>query len=301
MTGLKLEWKGVILAVFLLLVIFSINPASAAGTDQVTVKKIAVDGVSVIDEITVDVNYMESNLPVQGDGVTHYYHQGPVFEAGWENVHPGEQYNMWNPREDVNSYPYKDMGAVKGTDTKDLCDLVGGASEGDEIMFASGDGFSKKAGYDDVYNPESRQGKIVLTWWKDGSYSYDSFNDGMRTVFYADTSVNEWGEHIFGNQDMNATLDEKYWHFYDGMPSSTGLCVKNVNTIKILTDEPAPTTDVIFDGTGVLGEGTVSVESVQGTLYNVSELTPLGALQTVADIEGIAVNVSDKKYDLMGI
>ncbi|UUX93062.1 hypothetical protein [Methanoplanus endosymbiosus] len=304
MTNLRPEWKSVIFAVLLLLFIFSVNPASAAGTDQVTVKKIAADGTSVIKEMTVDVDYMENNLDVQGDGTTHYYMQGPVFEDGedgWTGVHPGEPYNMWNPREDVNSYPIKDMGNVKGTDTKDLCDLVGGASEGDEIVFVASDGYSKKVGYDNVYSPESRQGKIVLAWWKNGSYSGDGYTDGMKNIFFADTSVNEWGEHIFGNQDMNATLDEKYWHYFDGKPATTGLGVKNINTIKILTDEPAPTTDVIFDGSVALGEGTVAIESVEGNSYDVNELTPLGALFTVASEESISVNVTDKKFETMGI
>jgi hypothetical protein len=301
MTNLKPEWKSVIFAVLLLLFIFSVNPASATGTDQVTVKKIAADGTTVLEEMTVDVNYMENNLPVQGDGTTHYYNQGPVFETEWNNVHPGEPYNMWNPCEDVNSYPAKDMGAVKGTDTKDLCDLIGGASAGDEIEFVASDGYSKKVGYENVYSPESRQGKIVLTWWKDGEYTTGSYNDGMKNIFFADTSVNEWGKHIFGNEDMNATLDEKYWHYFDGKPATTGLGVKNINAIKILTDEPAPTTDVIFDGSVALGEGTVAIESVEGNIYDVNELTPLGALFTVASEESISVNVTDKKFETMGI
>jgi hypothetical protein len=43
---------------------------------------------------------MEANLPVQGDGATHYYHQGPVFEG-----------DKWDPEETAN---LKDKGAVMG-------------------------------------------------------------------------------------------------------------------------------------------------------------------------------------------
>ena len=231
------------LAILSPIIFLLLTSACVSATTEVHVVRCAEDS-TVLGEDTVDYKWMEQNLPVKGDGKTHYYMQGPVFEGEWNNVHPGEPYNTWNPREDVNSYPAKDMGAVKGTDIKDLCELVGGASDGDEIQLMSNDGFSKKFDYEDVYNPESRQGEIVLTWWKDGSYAGDGYGDGMRNVFFADTSTNEWGEHIFGNQDMKETLDEKYWHYYYSSgtyyPATTGLSAKYISTIKILTDEEAP-------------------------------------------------------------
>ncbi|HAU31562.1 MAG TPA: hypothetical protein DCW46_04720 [Desulfotomaculum sp.] len=56
-----------------------------------------------------------------GDGTTHYYHQGPVFidDADEET----EQALRWNQEENTNVRE-KDMGALKGANLKDLCDLI---------------------------------------------------------------------------------------------------------------------------------------------------------------------------------
>ena len=54
------------------------------------------------------------SCPIQGDGVTDYYAQGPTFDPT----------NLLDPNETVN---LKDKGALKGTDLADLCTLVGGA------------------------------------------------------------------------------------------------------------------------------------------------------------------------------
>ena len=152
------------------------------------------------DERTVSAAWMEANLPVMGDGITHYYGQGPTFDPE----------NLWDPSETIN-WKDKDMGAVRGTDVKDLCDLVGGAESGDEIVLRAADGFSKKIPYENVYNPDDRQGPIVLTWEKDGnSVNGDQYRDGMRNVFFADTSTNSEGKHVYGNWDMHETLAEKY-------------------------------------------------------------------------------------------
>ena len=50
-----------------------------AATTEVRVVKYGVDGTTVLDKTTVTYQWMEANLPVQGDGVTHYYHQGVGF------------------------------------------------------------------------------------------------------------------------------------------------------------------------------------------------------------------------------
>ncbi len=41
--------------------------------------KYANDGTTILSEKTLTYQEMESSLPVQGDGSTHYYNQGPVF------------------------------------------------------------------------------------------------------------------------------------------------------------------------------------------------------------------------------
>ena len=145
----------------------------------------------------------------------------------------------------------RDYGACKGNDVKDLCELAGGASTGDEIKIKSPDGFSKMFAYEDVYNPEPEQGKLIVTWYtKDaeetgtGYVTDGSYSTGMRLIFFAET-LNPDGKHVFGNWDMHEYIAEKYWHYYyDGTlwPSSSGLSVKWISDIIIYsTDEPSAT------------------------------------------------------------
>ena len=67
---------------FALLLVFVVCavPASAAASTEVTVQKIADDGTTVLDEVTVSAEWMETNLPVMGDGITHYYGHGLCME-----------------------------------------------------------------------------------------------------------------------------------------------------------------------------------------------------------------------------
>ncbi|MDD5511051.1 MAG: hypothetical protein PHI12_09610 [Dehalococcoidales bacterium] len=204
---------------------------AADPTTSVTITRYDTDGVTVLDQETVDYEWMEANLPVLGNGITHYYHQGPTFDTD----------NMWDPDEEVN-WESRDYGAVIGTDIKDLCDLVGGASSGDVIQISSPDGFNKKFDYEDVYDPEPEQGKMVLTWYTEngvetGDGYVPDYSTGMRLVFFAETKNGD-GEYVFGNWDMHETLAEERWHYYyDGTmwPSSSGLSVKWVSDIKIYT------------------------------------------------------------------
>jgi hypothetical protein len=211
-------------------------------TTSVTVTKLANDGTTVLDQVTVAVEDMMTELPVYGDGETHYYFQGPTFDPD----------NLWDPGETVN-VDSRDYGACKGTDVKDLCELAGGASAGDEIKIKAPDGFYKIFDYEDVYTPEPEQGKLIITWYtKDAAdglsgerYVTDgSYNTGMRLVFFAET-LNPDGKHVFGDWDMHETLTESRWHYYyDGTtmwPSSSGLSVKWVSDIIIYSsEEPTP-------------------------------------------------------------
>jgi len=224
----------------------AIIPVNAADvTTSVTVTKLANDGTTVLDQVTVTVEEMMAGspeLPIYGDGVTHYYHQGPTFDLG----------NLWDPGETVN-IDSRDYGAAMGTDVKDLCEMLpnGGASSGDEIKIKAVDGFSKIFGYDDVYNPEPAQGKMIITWYTadtaEGESGPQSVTDGtyttgMRLLFFAET-LNPDGKHVFGDWDMHETLAEEYWHYYyDGTlwPSSSGLSVKWVSDIIIYSSEEPP-------------------------------------------------------------
>ena len=206
--------------------------AVSAATTDVRVVKLAADGTTVIAERTVDYRWLEANLPVKGDGSTHYYHQGPTFDDA----------DLWDPTESKNVED-KDMGAVRGTALRDLCGLAGGMSSGDALLVRSSDGFSKRFSYGSVYSPSARQGQMVLTWFKAGEGYVPSYSTGMRLVFFADTSTNPWGKHVFGNADMKASMPSNEWHFFNGVyPTTTGLSVQSVSELRILSTQPAATT-----------------------------------------------------------
>ena len=226
---LPAHWRGpfpypAIVAVFICLALAV--PAAASPTTGVHIVKLAADGVTVLNETTVDYRWMEAHLPVQGDGQTHYYHQGPVFTG-----------DPWNPGEDTNVLE-KDMGAVKGTDLADLCDLVGGMAGEDTVRIRAADGMSKIFPYRNVYEPEPRQGPMVITWYKADEGYVPDYYTGMRLVFFADTSINPDGIHAFGVADMHECFDPEFWYFFQpGLPTTTGLSVQSVSEIIIYSDE----------------------------------------------------------------
>jgi hypothetical protein len=226
---LPAHWRGpfphpAIIAVFICLALAA--PAAASPTTGVHIVKLAADGVTVLNETTVDYRWMETNLPVLGDGVTHYYHQGPIFTG-----------DPWNPGEDANVLE-KDMGAVKGTDLADLCDLVGGMAEEDTVKIRAVDGMSKVFPYRNVYEPEPRQGPMVITWYRADEGHVPDYYTGMRLVFFADTSTNPDGIHAFGVWDMHECFDREYWYFFQpNLPTTTGLSVQYVSEIIIYSNE----------------------------------------------------------------
>jgi hypothetical protein len=244
--------------------IFTAAPAAAGGTTSVTVTKYDAHG-NVIGTTTVDYLWMEANLPVQGDGETRYYFQGPTFDYSSFNA-------VWNPAENVN-VESRDYGRAKGTDVKDLCDLVGGATAGDTIKIKAADNFNKWFDYEDVYNPEPEQGKLVVCWYNADFGGYvPGYDTGMRLLFFADTSVNPYGWHVFGNWDMHETLPESRWHYFSGIwPSSSGLSVQIVSSIEIYEpnliscDASSNYKDVFYPGETVYVKG---VGMAANTVYN---------------------------------
>jgi len=234
----KLVVWSILLAGLLSLVAGAPPAAVAAGaTTELHIVKVAADGTTIISERTVSYNWMEENLPVQGDGATHYYHQGPVFEG-----------DMWDPSETQN---LKDKGAVKGTDARDLCELVGGMRPDDEVRFVAVDGWHTDFAYENVYEPLDRQGRIVLAWYNGeepadgekygtGYPGVDGYHTAMQIVFMAATT-NEAGKYVFGNEDMRVSLpQEEYQHFYQGYPSTNGLSGKWITELIINSQEEAP-------------------------------------------------------------
>ena len=227
--GIK-RWLGVLLAaamlVGLLPVLAAPQPAAAA-TTSVTVTRYDAHG-SVMGTRTVDYQWMEANLAVQGTGSLTYYTQGPTFDAASFNT-------VWNPTEDVNVGTLDRYYTVKGTDVKDLCNLAGGATAGCTIRVKAADNFAKWFDYEDVYSPEARQGKLVVCWYDAELDGYvPGYSSGMRLIFLADTSTNPDRSHVFGDWDMHETLPESRWHYYNGQwPSSSGLSVQMVSNIDI--------------------------------------------------------------------
>ncbi|MDG6257090.1 MAG: PKD domain-containing protein [Methanomicrobiaceae archaeon] len=219
--------------VFVLCIVLFAAPA-AAYTTELTVTKYDPYG-AVIDTRTITWEEMRDTLPVYGDGVTHYYMHGPTFDDSSFDA-------LWDPIEEVN-IDTRDYGAAMGTDVKDLCDLVGGAEPGDTVQIKAADNFNKWFDYEDVYHPEPEQGTMVITWYTadtadgdDGSVGDGHYSNGMRLLFFADTSTNPWGWNVYGNWDMHETLPASRWHYYYGggfWPSSSGLSVKYVAQINI--------------------------------------------------------------------
>lgn len=274
MNKLKKRILGLMLSlalVFSIMPLISASPVLAAGTTSVTVTKLANDGTTVLDQVTVTLAEMmadSSDLPIYGDGTTHYYHQGPVFIDDPDEE--TEQALRWNPEEDTN-VDTKDMGAVRGTNVKDLCDLVGGMSEGEEVKIKAVDGFSKWFAYENVYEYSSREGPMVVCWEKNGMTPETGYNEGMRLVWFADTSVNPWGIHAFGNWDWHEAADSEYWYYYqsggESYPTTTGLSVQYVSEIIIYSQDPPPSDPdwpLTLEGASIYAMGQAEFEAGAG-------------------------------------
>ncbi len=222
------------------------NPSLAsAGTTSVTITKYDAHGNVIGTPLTVTWEQMRDgymNMPVYGDGVTHYYCEGPnfnearTFDTLWDPTEGPEDPKVGN----INS---RDYGAAKGTDVKDLCNLVGGATPGDTITIKATDGFTKVWDYENVYNPDPRMGRLILTWYtKDAQetetgYVSDNYSTGMRLLFFTNvTDSSNPPRHVFGDYDEYLTMPENRWYcYYDGQywPTTSGLSAKWVSYIDI--------------------------------------------------------------------
>ncbi len=243
-------WKIIILS---LVIVCTLTSAVSAATQEVHIVKYAADNVTVINETTVTYQWMEANLPVLGDGTTHYYHQGPVFVDDVDLAK--EEELRWNAAENTNVQE-KDLGAVKGTDLKDICSLVGGMAQKDTVKIKATDGFTRAFAYENVYMPPARQGPMVITWYHDGEGYVPGYRTGMRLVFFADNSTNPWHINAFGNYNWHESAAPEYWYYYrqgdEKYPTTTGLSVQFVSDILIYSgstvqdgpDSKATTTEV---------------------------------------------------------
>ncbi len=66
--------------------------------------KYGSDGTTVINETTIDYHFMESTLPVIGDGITHYQYQGVTFDPA----------DLWDPAETKGMNPRRSTMQSRG-------------------------------------------------------------------------------------------------------------------------------------------------------------------------------------------
>jgi PKD repeat protein len=243
----------IIVLVGFMTVIFT--PVSAV-TTSINIVKYANDGTTILNSTTKTYQWLETNLPVLGDGTTHYYSQGPTFnesdywdDAEWQNIET------------------RDWGAVKGTDLKDLCNLVGGMSAGETVRIEASDGLRKNYSYEYIYSPNSRQGPMGIAWYRADQGYVPDYSDGMRLIMFADAKTNThgWntsGWHVFGNADMRDCWASNYWYNYTGIwPSSGGVSVKTVSNISIYSNQAPPVAPVaaFTNGTPRTGSAPLTV------------------------------------------
>ena len=200
----------------------------AESTTELTV--VVYSNETVLDSVVVDYRWMEENLPVYGDGITHYYYQLQVFHG-----------DPWDPEETIN---FQDKGAVKGTSVRDLIELVGGMEPDDIVIVKGSDGFYLQFPYDDIYMDVPQRGLLAICWYigedvtkgEDHEYGYvPVYDSGMRLLFLADNSTNAEGLHVFGNYDMLQIFPSFAQKFYDNscLPSTNGFSVKWVDEVRV--------------------------------------------------------------------
>ena len=288
----RLIRRGCFLIILLGFAMIISTPVTAA-TTSIHIVKYANDGKTILSETTKSYQWLQANLPILGDGTIHYYAQGPVF---LDNPDPlVEEQLRWNPGENTNVQE-KDQGAVKGTNLKNLCDLVGGMNEGEYLTLRASDGLTKSFAYTNVYQYASRQGPMVITWYRDGGYVDSGYADGMKLVFFADTSVNPWGIHVMGNYDWHESADPQYWYYYfDGnerYPTTTGLSIKYISDVFIYSDDSPPSPPIAaFSATPRSGTAPLTVTFTDAS-SGTAPLTYAWDFQNDGSVDSILKNPS---------
>ena len=252
-------------AVKLLLVLLCLGvlagSAGAASTASLEVIRYGVDADTgdriVLANETVTWEQMKEKLPVIGDGTTHVYTQGPVFDG-----------DPWDPTESVN---LADWGALRGTKVLDLASLVGGIPEDSTVRIVASDHFGRNFSSSYILDPPTNMGPLFVAWeTTDSAYGSGTqdvttgFTEGMRLFFYPQDA-----KHVFGATDMlNCMPEPDRYNYSDSgkeYPSTSGLSVKFVNRIFIYTDETEYTpAEPEFELTGY--DRAVSIDDGMSTI-----------------------------------
>lgn len=279
-----------------------VAPVSAATTWINTTKYADNNYSSVINWTNLSWQEMNATLPkaYSNDPV---YMQGPTFDPGDPYGTAGQNMILF--------YGHN------GTYVRNLTDLVGGMTTGDELKIQSSDSFSLYFGADDVNTPEENQGNLVVSWWDSEMGLVPGYSYGMRLFFYnpaPDYGVNDCLNLTL--VEMRDNFDPWYRSNYSGIwPSAKGLSSKYVQYLKIypphrydfnttgdttewafeggITDLPdtatepsttfSSTTDIADDDGDSYTTETVNVDdyAAQRFVFSISEM--------VANIEKLAV------------
>ncbi|MFA5212569.1 MAG: hypothetical protein WC406_04490, partial [Methanoregula sp.] len=197
------------------------------------------------------------------------YFQGPTFNASDPYGYAGE--NM------INYYDHN------GTYVRNLTDLVGGMTTGDEIFVKASDGMTRYFNYTNVYTPSSNQGELVLAWWDSVGGYVPSYSEGIRLFFYT-PKTGSYGiadSLNFTLVDMRDSLAPWYRYNYSGTwPSAKGLSVKYVRYLYIY-----PPHRYDFNTTGDTTEW--AYEGGVGATPGMNEPnTAFGSTSAIADNDG---------------
>jgi len=197
-----------------------VAPVSAATTWINTTKYADNNYSSVINWTNLSWQEMNATLPkAYSNGPV--YMQGPTFDSGDPYGMAGQNMILF--------YGHN------GTYVRNLTDLVGGMTPGDELKIQSSDSFSLYFGEDDVNTPEVNQGNLVVSWWDSEMGLVPGYSYGMRLFFYnpaPDYGVNDCLNLTL--VEMRDNFDPWYRSNYSGIwPSAKGLSSKYVQYLKI--------------------------------------------------------------------
>jgi len=218
---MKKMMKTVLIATLLLIVGgMLVAPVSAVTTEVTTIKYAANNYSYAESSATRTWTQMQSSF-TNVDSKGPVYMQGPTFNTSDPYGDAGENMILY--------YEHN------GTYVRNLTDLVGGMSAGDEIAVKASDGMTRYFNYTNVYTPIDRQGQMVLAWWDNQSGAVPTYSEGIRFFIY--TPPASYGVSDSLNltlRDMFYSMAPWYRYNYSGTwPSAKGLSVKYVNQLKI--------------------------------------------------------------------